>query len=71
MPGLSRAELERTAREHLAEPPRITLARMVREASVASKTKPSSSAGCGGAGRSCDPVSRPVAERRWSGTRWR
>jgi hypothetical protein len=37
MPGLSRAELERTAREHLAEPPRITLARIVREASVASK----------------------------------
>jgi hypothetical protein len=27
MPGLTRAELERTAREHLAEPPRITLAR--------------------------------------------
>ena len=37
MPGLSRAELERTAREQWAEPPRITLARMVREASVASK----------------------------------
>jgi hypothetical protein len=37
IPGLSRAELERTAREHLAEPPRITLARLVREASVASK----------------------------------
>jgi hypothetical protein len=37
MPGLSRAELERTAREHLAEPPRITMARLVREASVASK----------------------------------
>jgi len=37
MPGLSRAELERTAREHLAEPPRISLARIVREASVASK----------------------------------
>jgi hypothetical protein len=37
MPGLSRAEFERTAREHLAEPPRITLARLVREASVASK----------------------------------
>jgi AcrR family transcriptional regulator len=37
MPGLSKAELERTAREHLAEPPRITLARLVREASVASK----------------------------------
>jgi hypothetical protein len=37
MPGLSRAEVERTAREHLAEPPRITLARLVREASVASK----------------------------------
>ena len=37
MPGLSRAELERTAREHMAEPPRITLARLVREASVASK----------------------------------
>jgi hypothetical protein len=37
MPGLSRAELERTAREQLAEPPRITLARMVREASIASK----------------------------------
>ena len=37
MPGLSRAELERTAREQLAEPPRITLARLVRAASVASK----------------------------------
>ncbi len=37
MPGLSRAEVERTAREHLAEPPRVTLARLVREASVASK----------------------------------
>ncbi len=37
MPGLSRAELERTAREQLAEPPRVTLARLVREASVASK----------------------------------
>jgi hypothetical protein len=37
MPGLSRTELERTAREHLAEPPRVTLARLVREASVASK----------------------------------
>ena len=37
MPGLSRAEIERTAREHLTEPPRVTLARLVREASVASK----------------------------------
>jgi Relaxase/Mobilisation nuclease domain len=37
MPGLSRTELERTAREQLAEPPRLTLARMVREASVASR----------------------------------
>jgi hypothetical protein len=37
MPGLSRAELERTAREQLAEPPRVTLARMAREASVASR----------------------------------
>jgi hypothetical protein len=37
MPGLSRAEVERTAREHLAEPPRVTLARLVREASVASR----------------------------------
>jgi hypothetical protein len=37
MPGLSRAELERTTREQLAEPPRITLARIAREASVASK----------------------------------
>ena len=37
MPGLSRAELERTARHQMAEPPRMTLARMVREASVASK----------------------------------
>ncbi len=37
MPGLSRAELERTAREQRAEPPRITLARLVRAASVASK----------------------------------
>jgi hypothetical protein len=37
MPGLSRAELERTAREQGTEPPRFTLARMVREASVASK----------------------------------
>ncbi|HZM57336.1 MAG TPA: hypothetical protein VFC03_20160 [Acidimicrobiales bacterium] len=39
MPGLTRAELERTAREQLAEPPRITLARIVREASVASETE--------------------------------
>jgi hypothetical protein len=37
MPGLSRAELERSAREGLAEPPRMTLARLVRAASVASK----------------------------------
>jgi hypothetical protein len=37
MPGLSRAELERTAKEHLTEPPRITLARLIRAASVASK----------------------------------
>jgi Relaxase/Mobilisation nuclease domain len=37
MPGLSRAELERTAREQLAEPPRVTLARIVRVASMASK----------------------------------
>ncbi len=37
MPGLSRAELERTAREQLAEAPRITLARLVRAVSVASK----------------------------------
>jgi len=37
MPGLSRAELERTAREQRAEPPRATLARIVRETSVASK----------------------------------
>jgi hypothetical protein len=36
MPGLSRAELERTAREQRAEPPRTSLARMVREASVVS-----------------------------------
>src|ERR1019366_8704328 len=37
LPGLSRAELERTAREQWDEPPRISLARLVREASVASK----------------------------------
>jgi hypothetical protein len=37
MPGLSRAELERTAREQGTEPPRFTLVRIVREASVASK----------------------------------
>ena len=37
MPGLTRAELERTAREQWAEPPRFTLGRIVREASVASK----------------------------------
>jgi hypothetical protein len=37
MPGLSRAELERTARAQLPEPPRVTLARLVREASVSSK----------------------------------
>jgi hypothetical protein len=37
MPGLSRAELERTAREQLAEPPRFTLAHIVRTASVASQ----------------------------------
>jgi hypothetical protein len=39
MPGLTRAELERTVREQLAEPPRIALARMVRGASVASETE--------------------------------
>ena len=64
MPGLTRAELERTAREQLAEPPRITLARMVREASVASETKRSSSAGCGGAGSLSVLASRPVARRQ-------
>ena len=37
IPGLSRAELERTAREQRTEPPRTSLARMVREASVTSK----------------------------------
>jgi hypothetical protein len=37
MPGLSRAELECTARDQRAEPPRLTLARIVREASVASR----------------------------------
>ena len=37
MPGLSRAELEQTAREQRAEPPRVSLARIVREASVESK----------------------------------
>jgi len=37
MPGMSRAELERTTREQRAEPPRVTLARIVRKASVASK----------------------------------
>jgi hypothetical protein len=37
MPGLTRAELERTAREQRTEPPRVALARIVREASVASK----------------------------------
>jgi len=39
MPGLSRAELERTAREQRTEPPRVALARIVREASVASKVE--------------------------------
>jgi len=37
MPGLSRAELERTAREQRTEPSRTSLARIVREASVTSK----------------------------------
>ena len=37
MPGMSRAELERTAREQRTEPPRTSLARMVREASVTSR----------------------------------
>ena len=37
MPGLSRAELERTERERRAVPARFTLARRVREASIASK----------------------------------
>jgi hypothetical protein len=37
MPGLSRVELECSAKEQLAEPPRLTLARLVRAASVASK----------------------------------
>src|ERR1035437_8431168 len=35
MPGLTRAELDRTERERRAEPARVTLARRVREASVA------------------------------------
>src|ERR1035437_9837712 len=37
MPGLTRVELERTAREQRAEPPRVTLARIVRKASIESK----------------------------------
>jgi hypothetical protein len=37
MPGLTRAELERTTREQRAEPPRVTLARIVRKASIESK----------------------------------
>jgi hypothetical protein len=37
MPGLTRAELERTVREQRVEPPRTTLARMVREVSVVSR----------------------------------
>jgi hypothetical protein len=37
MPGLTRAELDRTERERRAEPARFTLARRVREASIASK----------------------------------
>jgi hypothetical protein len=37
MPGLNRAELERTAREQQPESPRTALARIVREASVTSK----------------------------------
>jgi hypothetical protein len=37
MPGLTRAELDRTERERRAVPARFTLARRVREASVASK----------------------------------
>ena len=37
MPGLTRAELERTERERRAVPARFTLARRVREASIASK----------------------------------
>jgi hypothetical protein len=36
-PGMFRAELERTAREQRAEPPRVSLARIAREASVESK----------------------------------
>jgi hypothetical protein len=37
LPGLTRAELERTAREQRAEPPRAALARVLREATVASR----------------------------------
>ncbi len=37
MPGMSRVELERTTREQRAEPPRVTLARIVRKASIESK----------------------------------
>ena len=37
MPGLTRAELERAARQLRAEPPRVTLARLVRETSSASR----------------------------------
>ena len=71
MPGLSRAELERTAREQLAEPPRVTLARLVREASVASKDEAEFVRRLRGSGAWCDPVLRPVAKMRWSGTQWR
>ena len=41
MPGLTRTELDRTEREGRAEPARFTLARRVREASVASKDETS------------------------------
>jgi hypothetical protein len=68
MPGLSRAELERAAREQLAEPPRLTLARLVREASVASKDEAEFVRRLRGSGALVRPRFETGAKLRWLGT---
>jgi hypothetical protein len=69
MPGLSRAERERAAKEHWAEPPRITLARRVRESRSPPGMKPSSYGASADAVYSRAHDLRPEGRRSWSATR--
>jgi hypothetical protein len=68
MPGLTRAELERTAREQRTEPSRTSSCGRHRSHP---KTKPSSSGVSGGPGCSCAHDSRPGDRTPWSATRSR